>query len=82
VDGQLVELEEQRPQLQAQAQVEALADSEVEYHEQLIEERETEIRGIETGIHELNEIFRDLGTIVHEQQSMLGMCLPAVSPPC
>ena len=32
----------------------------------------SDIREIETGIHELNEIFRDLGTIVTEQQSMLG----------
>lgn len=75
-----VELEEQRPaqsqqqqgQQQLQTQVEAVPDSEVEYQEQLIEEREHEIRGIEAGIHELNDIFRDLGTIVHEQQSMLG----------
>lgn len=63
---------EDRPQLQQQAQVEAVPDSEVEFQEQLIEEREGEIREIESGIHELNEIFRDLGTIVHEQQSMLG----------
>jgi t-SNARE complex subunit (syntaxin) len=37
----------------------------------LIQEREAEIREIETGIHELNEIFRDLGTLV-DQGSMLG----------
>ncbi|KAI9613366.1 hypothetical protein H4Q26_009966 [Puccinia striiformis f. sp. tritici PST-130] len=33
----------------------------------LIEERENEIREIEVGINELNQIFRDLGTIVQEQ---------------
>lgn len=74
---QELELEEQRPsqsqQQQTQAQIEAVPDSEIEYQEQLIAEREGEIRGIEAGIHELNDIFRDLGTIVHEQQSMLGM---------
>ena len=53
-------------------QVDAIPDTELDYQEQLIEEREVEIREIESGIHELNEIFRDLGTIVHEQQSMLG----------
>lgn len=69
----LVELEPQRStQLQQQSVVEGIPDSELEFQEALIEEREVEIRGIETGIHELHEIFRDLGTIVSEQQSMLG----------
>jgi len=47
--------------------------NEVEYNESLIEEREEEIRGIEQGINELNEVFRDLATLVTEQQHMLGM---------
>lgn len=64
-------------QLQDQTYADVVPDSEVEYQEQLIEEREGEIRQIESGIHELNDIFRDLGTIVHEQQSMLGK-LPSV----
>ncbi len=38
----------------------------------MIAERESEIREIEEGIHELNTIFRDLGTIVVEQGDMLG----------
>jgi t-SNARE complex subunit (syntaxin) len=38
----------------------------------MIQEREAEIREIETGIHELSEIFRDLGTLVHEQGGMIG----------
>ncbi|CAG8578303.1 7968_t:CDS:2 [Paraglomus brasilianum] len=45
--------------------------NEVEYNEALIEEREEEIRGIEQGINELNEVFRDLATLVTEQQHML-----------
>ena len=38
----------------------------------MVQERETEIREIETGIHELNEITRDLATIITEQGSMIG----------
>lgn len=44
---------------------------ELEYHNRLIQERETEIQGIEQGIEELNEIFSDLGRIVTEQGSMI-----------
>lgn len=50
----------------------ALAEqSEVEFQESLIIEREEEIRGIEQGITELNEIFRDLGTMVSQQGEMI-----------
>jgi syntaxin 7 len=49
-----------------------LSPHELAYQESLIQEREDEIREIETGIHELSEIFRDLGTLVHEQGGMLG----------
>lgn len=61
-------------QLQQQQvlQTDLVPDSELEYQEQLIQEREGEIEDIERGVLELNEIFRDLGTIVTEQQSMLG----------
>ncbi|KAK9898783.1 t-SNARE [Cystobasidium minutum MCA 4210] len=58
-------------QTQLQRQPDLIADSELQYQEQVIQEREGEIREIEAGIVELNEIFRDLGTIVTEQQSML-----------
>jgi syntaxin 7 len=50
-----------------------VVDNELEYNESMIVQREEEIREIESGITELNEIFRDLGTMVHEQGSMLGM---------
>jgi t-SNARE complex subunit (syntaxin) len=59
-------------QLQAQALQTQLSPHELAYQESLIQEREAEIREIETGIHELSEIFRDLGTLVHEQGGMLG----------
>lgn len=61
----LIDDSQQRHKLQA-------LDNEIEYNESLIAEREGEIREIEQGINELNEIFRDLGTLVTEQQSMLG----------
>lgn len=51
-----------------------LSPHELAYQESLIQEREDEIREIETGIHELSEIFRDLGTLVTEQGGMLGAC--------
>ena len=57
---------------QDQQKVRLLSNSEIELNEQLIEEREQEIQGIEQGILELNEIFRDLATIVVEQGSALG----------
>lgn len=53
---------------QRRIQIEAL-DNEIEYNETLISEREGEIQGIEQGITELNEIFRDLGMLVNEQDS-------------
>jgi hypothetical protein len=46
---------------------------ELEFQETIIAEREAEIREIESGIHELNDIFRDLGTIVAEQGGLIGM---------
>jgi len=61
------------PQEQRQAQVlqAQLSPHELAYQESLIQEREAEIREIETGIHELQEIFRDLGTLVNQQGGML-----------
>lgn len=61
---QLVQVDDQ----QRRIQIEAL-DNEIEYNETLISEREGEIQGIEQGITELNEIFRDLGMLVNEQES-------------
>jgi hypothetical protein len=66
--------------LQDQARVQVLDDSDVGFNEQLIEERETEIQGIEQGIVELNEVFRQLGTIVTEQGYQLGNT-PPTNPP-
>lgn len=62
-------LQEQRQAQILQAQ---LSPHELAYQESLIQEREAEIREIETGIHELQEIFRDLGTLVNQQGGMIG----------
>ncbi|WVQ78196.1 hypothetical protein IAT38_000279 [Cryptococcus sp. DSM 104549] len=62
-----VELE----QVQRQQQVQQVSPQELEFQETLIAEREAEIREIETGIHELNDIFRDLGTMVVEQGALV-----------
>jgi t-SNARE complex subunit (syntaxin) len=59
--------------VQQQQGIQLLDNSEIEFNEQLIEEREVEIQGIQEGIMELNEIFRDLATIVVEQGSAIGI---------
>lgn len=56
---------------QQQQQQISMMEPDLAYNETLIAEREDEIRDIEHGIQELNEIFRDLGTMVTEQQSTL-----------
>ncbi|KAJ8080866.1 SNAP receptor [Marasmius tenuissimus] len=58
-------------QRQAQLLQSQLSPHELAYQESLIQEREADIREIETGIHELSEIFRDLGTLVEQQRPML-----------
>ncbi|KAJ2750869.1 hypothetical protein GGH94_003063 [Coemansia aciculifera] len=64
-------LQQQQQQQQRRVMELSVLDNDVEYNEALINERESEINDIEQGIVELNEIFRDLGTIVTEQQSLL-----------
>jgi syntaxin 7 len=44
----------------------------IEMNESVIAEREQQLLGLETSIAEVNEIFRDLGTLVNEQQYLLG----------
>lgn len=82
VEGVKLAVEEEQPDLeqgaaatpsQRQAQIlqSQLSPHELAYQESLIQEREQDIREIESGIHELSQIFRDLGTLVHEQGGML-----------
>lgn len=61
-------------QQQLQQQKAALADqSEVNFNETLIVERESEIRNIESSVSELNELFRDVAHMVHEQGQSLDI---------
>ncbi|EMR09066.1 hypothetical protein PNEG_02836 [Pneumocystis murina B123] len=63
--------EENSPLLQDKFRMQLIDGSEIEFNESLILERESEIHTIESGIIELNEIFRDLGTIISEQGTMI-----------
>ncbi|KAI5849858.1 t-SNARE [Tricharina praecox] len=57
-----------------QQQAAALADqNEVEFHESLILQREEEIRSLERGVTEINDIFRDLGTMIRDQGDQLDV---------
>ena len=46
-------------------------DHEIAFNEALISERESDLLSVEKSVAQVNEIFRDLGTLVHEQQYML-----------
>lgn len=50
-----------------------IVDTQVDFNEALIYERDSEIQDIQTSIGQVNEIFRDLGTLVHHQGHLLGM---------
>jgi len=58
-------------QLQSQEQLRLASQDEVDFQDSLIVERETEIRNIEQGVSELNELFRDVAHIVGEQGEQL-----------
>lgn len=47
------------------------SQDEVDFQESLIVERESEIRNIEQSVGELNELFRDVAHMVHEQGGQL-----------
>ncbi|XP_034383889.1 syntaxin-7 [Cyclopterus lumpus] len=52
---------------QMQAQAEAITEEDL----RLIQERETSIRQLESDITDINDIFKDLGMMVHEQGDMI-----------
>jgi t-SNARE complex subunit (syntaxin) len=58
-------------QQQSQEQLRLASQDEVDFQDSLIVEREAEIRNIEQGVTELNELFRDVAHIVNEQGEML-----------
>ncbi|KAF2145978.1 uncharacterized protein K452DRAFT_242415 [Aplosporella prunicola CBS 121167] len=71
---------QQQQQQQSQQQNQVLEDQlrlapqdEVDFQESLIIERESEIRNIEQSVGELNELFRDVAHMVHEQGEQLDI---------
>lgn len=52
-----------------------LLDNEIAFNEAIIEEREQGIHEIQQQIGEVNEIFKDLAVLVHEQGAMIGKWL-------
>eukprot|EP00124_Ichthyophonus_hoferi_P005023 Ihof_evm1s643 gene=Ihof_evmTU1s643 len=54
-----------------QSQVQTTFSNEIEYNEQVISERERGILEIESTIAEVNDMFRDIGALVHEQGELL-----------
>ncbi|KAI5287640.1 hypothetical protein KEM52_001490 [Ascosphaera acerosa] len=66
--------QQQQQQQQLQEQQSRLANQdEVDFQESLIIEREAEIRNIEQSVGELNELFRDVAHIVHQQGGQLEL---------
>jgi t-SNARE complex subunit (syntaxin) len=58
---------------QQQEQLRLASQDEVDFQESLIIERESEIRNIEQSVTELNELFRDVAHMVHEQGETLDL---------
>jgi len=66
------EPDENEPLLGGQNQIQIqIVENELNYNESLINERENELKDIERSMIEINEIFRDLGTMVNDQQYLL-----------
>lgn len=63
---------ERQQQTQLTDEPQLAQQSEVDFQENLIIEREGEIRQIEQSVGELNELFRDVAHIVREQGDVLG----------
>jgi syntaxin 7 len=62
---------QQQQQLLQQDQIRLADQSEVDFQESLIVERESEIRNIEQSVSELNELFRDVATMISDQGNQL-----------
>lgn len=52
-----------------------LLDNEISFNEAVIEEREQGIHEVQLQIGEVNEIFKDLAVLVHDQGAMIGKSL-------
>lgn len=73
VQGESEAAQQQQQQQQLQEQPRLANQNEVDFQESLIIERESEIRNIEQSVGELNELFRDVAHIVHEQGGQLDI---------
>jgi len=60
-------------QRQEQEQLRLASQEEVDFQESLIIERESEIRNIEQSVGELNELFRDVAHVIHQQGEQLDI---------
>ncbi|XP_024985597.1 syntaxin-22-like [Cynara cardunculus var. scolymus] len=63
--------QEQHALLMESRQEVLLLDNEIAFNEAIIEEREQGIQDIQNQIGEVNEIFKDLAVLVHEQGAMI-----------
>ncbi|PPS01074.1 hypothetical protein GOBAR_AA19578 [Gossypium barbadense] len=59
--------------VQSRRQEVLLLDNEIAFNEAIIEEREQGIQEIQQQIGEVNEIFKDLAVLVHEQGTMIDI---------
>lgn len=53
-------------------------DNEIVFNEAIIEEREQAIQDIQQQIGEVNEVFKDLATLVHSQGIIIGKFLHCI----
>ncbi|CAI0471071.1 unnamed protein product [Linum tenue] len=67
--------EERSLLMETKRQEVVLLDNEIAFNEAIIEEREQGIHEIQQQIGEVNEIFKDLAVLVHEQGTMIGELL-------
>ncbi|XWS58734.1 hypothetical protein CRYUN_Cryun08bG0059700 [Craigia yunnanensis] len=63
--------QEQQTLLAAKKQEVVLLDNEITFNEAIIEERDQGIKEIQQQISEVNDIFKDLAILVHEQGAMI-----------
>ncbi|XP_058777473.1 syntaxin-22-like isoform X2 [Vicia villosa] len=63
--------QEQRALVESKRQEVISLDNEISFNEAIIEEREQGIQEIQQQIGEVNEIFKDLAVLVHEQGAMI-----------
>ncbi|MFQ6633134.1 hypothetical protein Gotur_012090 [Gossypium turneri] len=64
--------EKQRLLMEQRRQEVILLDNEIGFNEAMIDEREQGIREVEEQIGQVNEIFKDLAVLVHEQGVVIG----------